>query len=108
MPAGLHLQRCFNHAAREAVARCPECGRHFCRECVSEHEDRLLCAGCLAKVAKRPLRQRGGFQLAARLAKAGVGLLVAWLFFYGLASVLMRIPTAYHQGSLWKPHWGEE
>jgi hypothetical protein len=104
MPATLHLQRCFNHAAREAVARCPECGRHYCRECVSEHEDRLLCASCLAKIAKKPLRQRGAFQLAARAARLCLGVLVAWMFFYGLASILMRIPTAYHQGSLWKAH----
>ena len=37
-------QRCFNHMLREAVACCPECRRYFCRECVTEHEDKVLCA----------------------------------------------------------------
>ena len=40
-------QRCFNHALREAAARCPGCGNFFCRECVTEHDDRVLCAACL-------------------------------------------------------------
>ena len=31
----LLYQRCFNHVLREAVARCPECLRYFCRECGS-------------------------------------------------------------------------
>jgi hypothetical protein len=103
MPS-LHLQRCFNHAAREAVARCPECGRYYCRECVSEHEDRLLCAACLTKTAKQPLRQRGGFQLAGRAVMLLAGILVAWLFFYGTAALLIRIPTEYHAGGLWRAH----
>ena len=42
-------QRCFNHATREAVARCPECHHFFCRECITEHDDRVLCTGCLKK-----------------------------------------------------------
>jgi hypothetical protein len=37
-------QRCLNHMLREAVARCPECSRFFCRECITEHEDKVLCA----------------------------------------------------------------
>lgn len=108
MPAQLHLQRCFNHAGREAAARCPECGRHFCRECVSEHDGRLLCAACLVKNARAPLTQRSGFQLALRAASLGAGTLVAWLFFYWTAALLMRIPTEYHQLGLWKKGWLEE
>ena len=42
-------QRCWNHEAREAACRCPACGRSYCRECVSEHEGRLLCAACLSR-----------------------------------------------------------
>ena len=48
----LSQQRCFNHTSREAVARCPECGRFFCRECITEHDDRVLCAVCLGKKGK--------------------------------------------------------
>ena len=50
MKRDLSLQRCRNHAEREAVARCPGCGHHFCRECVTEHDDRILCAACLRKL----------------------------------------------------------
>jgi hypothetical protein len=108
MRASLHLQRCFNHAGREAVARCPECGRYYCRECVSEHEDRLLCAACLAKVAKKPLRQRKGFQYVARATRLVLGLLLTWLFFHWTAALLMRTPTDFHKGTLWKKNWLEE
>ena len=54
-------QRCFNHAGREAVARCPECGQFFCRECITEHEDRVLCSACLKKLTRRPLARRFAF-----------------------------------------------
>ncbi|MCI0613826.1 rhomboid family protein, partial [bacterium] len=43
-PELISKQRCFFHSQREAVVRCPECGRYYCRECVTEHLDRLLCA----------------------------------------------------------------
>lgn len=107
MAAKLHQQRCFNHAGREAVARCPECQRYYCRECVAEHDDRLLCAECLAKTARKPLTQRGGFRVVTRLLRLSLGVLIAWLFFHWTAMVLMRIPTEYHQGSVWQANWWE-
>lgn len=62
-------QRCFNHGSREAAARCPECRRHFCRECVTEHEDRLLCASCqrLRTTEGGKADLRPGLQLIAAL-----------------------------------------
>ena len=60
MTSNLTFQRCFNHAAREAVARCPACGHYFCRECITEHDDRVICAACLRKLARVPLLQRRG------------------------------------------------
>lgn len=48
-PGGKLLhKRCFNHAEREATARCPVCTRDFCRECVTEHDHRMLCRSCQA------------------------------------------------------------
>jgi len=95
-------QRCFNHRGREAVARCPRCGRFFCRECVTEHGGRVVCAGCLrALAARRGARQRRWH--AARLAAAcGLGLAAAWLVFYGVGRLLMRIPAPVHEGTLWR------
>ena len=46
----LFQQRCLHHLSREAACRCPVCRSYFCRECVTEHDDRLVCAGCLKKM----------------------------------------------------------
>ena len=48
-------------STREAVARCPECTQFFCRECITEHDDRVLCSACLKKLARVPLTRRPGF-----------------------------------------------
>ena len=45
-------RRCLHHPAREAVALCPECRRFYCRECVTEHTGRMICAGCVARLAR--------------------------------------------------------
>ncbi len=45
----LKHKRCFNHADREASARCPSCKNDFCRECITEHDGRMLCVNCLKK-----------------------------------------------------------
>lgn len=74
--------RCWNHEGREAVCRCPECGRGFCHECVSEHESRLLCAACIAKLIPTAPARRGALR---RMLPAGMvcgGLFLAWTFFY--------------------------
>ncbi|MDY7037756.1 MAG: rhomboid family protein [Thermodesulfobacteriota bacterium] len=94
-------QRCFNHEYREAVAICLECDRFFCRECITEHEDRVLCASCLSTLNKspwlRPLRYKGIIRLAQFLS----GSLALWIFFYYLGQVLLSLPTSFHEGTLW-------
>ena len=84
-------QRCWNHETREAVCRCPQCGRSFCRECVSEHEGRLLCAACLRSAAHAAVTARGR---AYRLRGAGLllgGLILAWSIYFGAAESLITI-----------------
>jgi hypothetical protein len=96
---GLALhQRCWNHETREAVCRCPSCGRPFCRECVSEHEARLLCAACLSAQVRERQPRRGRFAPAA-LAVAGI--LLAWLLFYGAGRTLILV-TARIQEAAWE------
>ena len=104
MPA-LTYQRCFNHAAREAVARCPECQQFFCRECITEHDDRVLCAACLKKLARVPLRKRRSFVVAIRIAQCAAGILLAWFFFFLIGETLARKPQASHEGTLWRVPW---
>lgn len=74
--------RCWHHEAREAVCQCPECGRPFCHECVSEHESRLLCAACLAAVSRNAHTGRSTWRSLIPPAMLWGGLLLSWLFFY--------------------------
>ncbi len=58
----LKRQKCYHHAEREAVAICVECKRHFCRECITKHEERFFCTTCLTKIiepiAKKESKKR--------------------------------------------------
>ena len=101
-------QRCFNHALREAVARCPECGRFFCRECVTEHDDRVICATCLRQMAKPPFTQRAGFLAVLRTGELAAGLTAAWVIFYLLGLLLVSMPNSFHEGTLWKASWMDD
>ena len=90
-------QRCWNHEGREAVCRCPECGRSYCRECVTEHESRLVCAACLRTIARgRPKRRRslGGL---GQMGMALAGLLLAWVILFGAGEVLMTFSARLEQ-----------
>ncbi|HEU5395730.1 MAG TPA: rhomboid family protein [Verrucomicrobiae bacterium] len=108
MPSLAH-QRCSNHAAREAVARCPECQGFFCRECITEHDDRVLCAACLAKLTRRPLAQRFALVQLLRLVQCGIGFLFVWYFFFLVGEELLKLPDSFHQATLWHAHWpGDE
>jgi hypothetical protein len=88
-------ERCFNHASREAVARCPECRRNFCRECISEHDDRVICAFCLKRLSKKAGRRYRLVGLV-RLVQILMGVLLLWLSFYLLGKALLVIPSSFH------------
>src|SRR5687767_15848958 len=86
-------QRCLNHPAREAVARCMVCTRYYCRECVVESDDRLVCATCLA--ASRKTKSQTGqrsvtFQLPI---VAAAGFILVWAVFYVIGLALLMIPS---------------
>jgi hypothetical protein len=96
---GLELdQRCWNHEGREAVCRCPSCGRPYCRECVSEHEARLLCAACLGALGRAGGPRRGRL---STVLLAAAGMLLAWLLFYGAGRTLILV-TARMQEAAWE------
>ncbi|HEX4083861.1 MAG TPA: rhomboid family protein [Chthoniobacteraceae bacterium] len=101
MTPALTLQRCIHHPAREAVARCPECGRYFCRECITEHEDRVICADCLRRIAGGPEKRRDRFAWFGRLVWSALGLLLAWIVFYEIGHGLSLIPSSFHSNALW-------
>ena len=88
MSPALH-QHCWNHEGREAVCLCPVCRRGFCRECVTEHESRLVCAACLRTIARsRPAAvRRRGWAGAAALTLAGV--VLSWFLLFTAGEALM-------------------
>jgi hypothetical protein len=84
-------QRCLNHASREAVVRCPDCRRFFCRECVIEHAGRMICSDCLTAIAAP--REINRARTAFWSAGAAGGFLVAWAIFYYAGMMLARVPS---------------
>ena len=100
-------QRCFNHATREAVARCPECRQCFCRECVTEHEDRVLCAACLKKLTRTSDAKRSALLGLWRVAQCAFSVLIAWFFFFLIGEALLSLPDSFHEGTVWQVPWTE-
>ena len=88
-------ERCSNHASREAVARCPECGRYFCRECIGEHEDRVDLRLCLKRLSAQACPTTPSGRLI-RLAQVFAGVLLLWSSFYLLGKAATHIPSSFH------------
>jgi hypothetical protein len=102
-PDDLTRKRCFNHALREAAARCPQCRRFFCRECVTEHDGRMVCAPCLRTLTRPASSKRRVASALLQCAASALGLSVACLFFYYLGRLLLSVETSFHEGTLWGP-----
>ena len=104
--AELTDQHCYNHPRREAVARCPECGRFFCRECVTEHDRRMLCSQCLER-ENRGCRGKNRVRIISLLpAIQGLcGFVLLWYLFYLLGLTLLAIPHTFHEGTIWQSNW---
>jgi hypothetical protein len=98
-------QRCRNHMQREAVARCPGCGGFFCRECITEHEDKVLCAACLRQLVEPYGKPSDRFRGLIRLGHFLLGILILYVLFYYLAQILVALPSDFHEGTLWQTGW---
>lgn len=93
----LTLTRCFNHGQREAVARCPSCRRHYCRECVTEHDHKLLCASCIQTLASTQARTERKHWPIIPTVQLFAAVFVLWLSFYGVGRALLLIPSEFHE-----------
>ncbi len=82
------------------MARCPLCRNFYCRECVTEHEGRVVCAACLKIAVQRAPGRRSLLRFASGGLPAA-GLLLAWMLFYAIGRVLMLLPASVHDGTLW-------
>ncbi len=98
----LSLQRCHNHAQREAAALCPECSNYYCRECIAEHEGRVLCASCLQKLLAGASPARRRFSVLITVGRFLSGFLLLWLVFYYLGHALLSLPASVHEGTVWE------
>ena len=104
----INLQRCFNHVGREAAARCPGCARFYCRECVTEHDERVLCAECVCKAGVEPRSRGNRLAGVAGILQFVGALLLGWLFFYWMGQILLSLDPAFHEGTVWKERWWPE
>lgn len=104
----LARQLCHRHAQREAAALCLGCSRYFCRECIVEHDDRILCASCLKQLLKSSGSGRSRFAALIGIGQFLIGFLIVWLFFYYLGQALLALPASFHEGTVWKQVVGVE
>jgi len=89
-------QRCFIHPSREAVSLCLECRHAFCRECVVDHDGRLVCATCLARLRATVARDNRVLR-GLRTGIAGVlAVLFCWMIFYMFGRLLMMSAPEHH------------
>lgn len=103
-PSGGPLQ-CAIHPQREAAARCASCAGFFCRECVTEHDLRMLCARCLRDTAssEAPVKKRRSLVApVAVLTQLVLGVALLWITFYLIGRLLIAVPASFHEGTLWK------
>jgi hypothetical protein len=104
----LGQQHCYNHGDREAVVLCPVCRQFFCRECVTEHDDRMLCSACLGRLTRATGNgMRRWLRHAGWLVQGMVGFALLWAVFYLVGRLLLAIPDAFHEGTIWKSGWWE-
>ena len=85
---------CFVHESREAVALCLECRHSYCRECVVDHDGRLICAACLGRLQKAAAASTGRLRRALSYTSVMAALLLCWIVFYmaGRAFMLTEPP----------------
>lgn len=100
--------RCFNHGAREAVAQCLACSRYFCRECVTAHGARVLCANCLGSAAVSSAPRRRAITALWRTTQLLTGFFVIWFIAYTVGRGLLWLPSEFHEHMIWENDWFPE
>lgn len=98
---------CLIHPHRAAAARCPQCWRFFCGECITEHDGRLTCAQCLRSEAedgdgKEVKSGRLRLDWISPLFQLVLAIVVVWVIYYLMARFLMLIPASFHDGTVWE------
>ncbi|MEW6364850.1 MAG: hypothetical protein AB1714_09450 [Acidobacteriota bacterium] len=69
---------------------------------MTDHEGRALCASCLKKQLRpHGARSRKLLRWMGSSIRVLAGIFLAWAFFYYIGLALLRIPSAFHEGSIW-------
>lgn len=96
MSSNLVKKICHNHPQREAVAKCPICDHFYCRECVTEHDSKFVCVGCLSTISKKEKKSSNILFKVVRLIVLSIfSILTAWYFFNIIGSLLLKIPSSF-------------
>lgn len=101
-------KRCRNHAQREAAGRCPECERFFCRECLTEHEGRVLCAACLATGPADAPHSKIPLAGLIRTCQLAIAVAVLWIFFSSFGRAVVLLPDTFHEDTYRQNEWLSE
>lgn len=89
-------QRCFVHPSREAVSLCLDCHHAYCRECVVDHDGRLICAACLARLRAPLARGNRTLRKIVSAMSTALAILLCWILFYMFGRLLMMAEPARH------------
>lgn len=98
----LARKKCVNHPDRESVALCPGCNRHFCRECISPYQTKVLCQSCIDRLRPQKKKSRGWLSFILASLQIGFSLLLLLIIFYHLAIAVASAPHDFHDGSVWE------
>ncbi len=101
----LTRKRCVNHSHREAAAKCPECNKFYCRECVTEHENKVLCATCLASDFSENKDKSINLKFLKHILIFLFSFLLLWLLYYYFGQLLLTISPDVHEGYFWEKLW---
>ena len=94
-------QRCFNHANREPVAKCPHCNRFYCRECITEHNRKLVCSKCLEEITSKDEKKSNTMVALCEFLIMLIGFSGVMFILAILGWFLMQIPNDIHTGAKW-------
>jgi hypothetical protein len=93
-------ERCWHHPDREAAGRCTGCARFFCRECITEHDDRFICATCLERAARA--RTHRGTRVFQTTLLTCAGFIAAWVAFYAAAEWFASRAHEWQDNKTWQ------
>lgn len=93
---------CFYHPQREAAAKCVSCGRSYCRECVTPVDRRMMCATCFREKTGVKVKVKRDWFVLSFAVQLVAGVTVLWLTSYFFGRVLLELPSAFHEGTVWE------